>query len=637
MFEKIKYIIGCVCMFGIVLNTHAQSIEEIKNSKAYKYGEGTGESMEEAEQQALARMSRSISVSIYDEKSEVDDGNSIVQKGILKAITSSRLRNVQTKVLSEEPKAHVFCYVHMSEVDKMFAQREERIKSLVAAGRQAEKRLQVDEAIRNYYWALVLAKTMPHEVSIELYEDKGSCMALLPPKIKSIFSLITIKTEDVQQDDGHTLGHLRFLYGGRNAATLQFSYFDGQVNMGPVVVRDGMAEIDLQPNTPTDHVKLRFETRFKNEAENLDPELRAAFEIKPLPIFPEANRSISLSGVKTKQEKGRRHKKDAEATAAVVSDAPAGSAVEVKPEPVIDRERIEMQAVDNVNDYMPSINKIEAAIRSGRANDAKDSFTPAGLEMFGTLLEKTGKVTLVGKSNYEFINANHQVIARFCKIKITFKNGRTFMENLVMRFNTQSKKVESIALALTKKAEDDIFNAAAKWPEVSRYTILNFMEDYQTAYALKRRDYLNQIFSENALIITGTVLTPTTPKVPHPSEGTPILLGDNKKIQYTKLTKQQFLKRLESHFSSREYIHLRFEDNTTHSINTQGQFKKGEVFGVQIKQIYDSPSYSDKGFLTLMLNMSGAYPSIEVRLWQPLEDTPVDLDKFFSNDNFKFN
>ena len=610
---------------------HAQSISDIKNSPEYVWGEGTASTTEAAEQEALAQMSRSISVTIYNKTAKSESNGENVQERVLQSVSSTRLQNVQIRILEEEPNAKVFCFMHRNEVEKMFAIREERIRSLIDTGRKAEKRLQIDEAIRNYYWALVLAKTMPNDVTIELYEDKGSCLTLLPIKIKSIFNLINIKVENVIQEPSRTIGHLRFKYGNRNAATLQFSYFDGQMNMGPVVVRDGFAEIELQPNAPIDNVKLRFETRFKNEAENLDQELRAAFASKHLPIIKEANIAISLLDTAQKNKKSNSKKKNPENPVAAAENT-------MKPEPVADRQRVEMSTAPNPNDFMQSVQTVEKAISERNAVIAKNCFTAGGYLMFDALLNRTGKVSLTGQSKYEFVNANNQILARFCKIKIAFQNGRTFMENLVMRFNPQTKKIESVALALTQKAEDDIFNAAAKnWPEVSRYTILNFMEDYQTAYALKRLDYLEKIFSENALIITGTVLTPSTPKTPHPLEGTRLSIGNNKNVVYTKLTKEQFIKRLKMHFDSREYIHLRFEDNSSHSINTQGQFPRGTVFGIQIKQIYDSPSYSDKGYLTLMLNLAEALPSIEVRLWQPLEDKPVDLDGFFSNENFKFN
>lgn len=161
---------------------------------------------------------------------------------------------------------------------------------------------------------------------------------------------------------------------------------------------------------------------------------------------------------------------------------------------------------------------------------------------------------------------------------------------------------------------------------------MGFLEDYQTAYALKRLDYLKQIFSDNAIIITGTVLKPT--QGIFNQEGRSIEFGNNEKVQYRRLTKEEYLKRLSGHFKSREYIHLTFEDNITRIINTGGLLPDGAAFGIQIKQIYNSPSYADKGYLTLVLNMQGKQPVIEVRLWQPQKDEMIKLDEFLSKFTF---
>lgn len=48
------------------------------------------------------------------------------------------------------------------------------------------------------------------------------------------------------------------------------------------------------------------------------------------------------------------------------------------------------------------------------------------------------------------------------------------------------------------------------------------MEDYQTAYLLQRIDYLDKIFSDDAIIITGTMLK-TAPKAQ--VEGLPVDFG----------------------------------------------------------------------------------------------------------------
>ena len=287
---------------------------------------------------------------------------------------------------------------------------------------------------------------------------------------------------------------------------------------------------------------------------------------------------------------------------------------------------MELDTVDNSVELALILQKVEEAIDKGEPESVYEYFTTDAYRMFDTLLKKTGKVSLAGRGNqYEFIHANGQILGRFCKISIKFKDGTLFNENLAFRFNPYDNKIQSFAFALSRKAEDDIFNAAAKWTDASRFTLLQFMEDYQTAYALKRLDYIEQIFSDDAIIITGTVLKPAGRQY---VEGSPIDFNRTD-VQFTTKNKQQFIETLRRHFNDREYIHLTFQDNQVKMINAP-RIPQGSALAIQINQLYNSPVYSDQGYLTLVLDTSDELPLIHVRLWQPDKTELVGLDEFMS-------
>ena len=209
------------------------------------------------------------------------------------------------------------------------------------------------------------------------------------------------------------------------------------------------------------------------------------------------------------------------------------------------------------------------------------------------------------------------------------------MEKLVYRFNPESRKIESVAFALTQRAENDIMNAAASWPEVSRWAILNFMEDYQTAFALKRIDYINSIFSDDALIITGTILKKLNNAERAFDRSKSLDLGGPKDIAYSQLSKTEYIDRLRKIFSAREYVHLQFEDNVTRMIDLPAinGINKGAAFGIEIKQRYESTGYSDDGYLTMVFDTRGKLPIIHVRLWQPDKNNMMSLQEFISRFN----
>lgn len=618
--------IWCCISISVVAQV---TVEQIKNDPNYKWGEGYGMTYEEADEDALAALSRSIwtiiaqgtmqkgSFAVAD--GEISSENK--QEIFTKSFTMTTIPNAKLLELSPEPDCRIFRYVHVDDIEAMQKQKMRHITDYVETGKSAEKRLQIDDALRCYYWGLMLAKASTEPVFVDFEEKQTDCRSYLPLKIKSVISNIKSELVDCINENGRYLARLRFTYNGFDVASLQVWYNDGQSYRGPVTVRDGVGEFDLLSLPIEKKIPLRYEYRFKEEANNLDAELAAVFaNISPLVI----NASVEVP-IKVNEKRGTMVSSGI-AVANAMTDKKENM---IAPETVRMKERMPMKEITDNTHYLQILADVENAIRQGNPLLAKEHFDAdfEGYKMFETLLTKTGKVSLSGQQKYEFIEGNNLILGRFCRIKIQFRNGKSFMENIVFRFLPSNGKIESIAMALTKKAEDDIFNAALMWPEVSKFTIQRFMEDYQTAYALKRLDYIEQIFSDNALIITGSMLTPTKGMY----NEVEFDWGTNSKnVRYTKQNKSQYLTRLRQHFREREYIHLTFEDNRTGLVNTQGVLQAGSAFGIQIKQIYTSPVYSDRGYLSLFLNMQGKSPIIEVRFWQPENDEMISFSEFQS-------
>lgn len=596
--------------------SHAQSIDEIKKNSNYIWGEGNGTTMSDAEGEALRQMSVQISVSVYNSSYDEESNDNSVQKAVLQSVSSAKFTNVQMRVLEEEPNAKVFCFMPRSEVKKMFEKRASHIANMVDAGKTAESRMMIDEALRNYYWALVLAKTTPEPVEIEFNDKKGEATSLLPIKIKSVLAMINASVDEIQDGKNLILG---FTYNGKPVSSLNFKYNDGQSIVGPIVARDGIGEASMA-SIPTDgKLHLTYELRFRNEVDPTDSDIAGAFNAG---ILPNINSSVAIA-IKSNSKK--------KAAAPVLASAEILAA-----QPTNDKHSIAMQNADNTDDLQKAVLAVEAAISSNNPKSAFNYFTPEGYTLFANLMAKNGKVTLVGKAqSHNFIIADGYIIGRATNIKRQFRNGKAFMEKLVYRFNPESRKIESVAFALTQRAENDIMNAAASWPEVSRWAILNFMEDYQTAFALKRIDYINSIFSDDALIITGTILKKLNNAERAFDHSKSLDLGGPKDIAYSQLSKTEYIDRLRKIFNTREYVHLQFEDNVTRMIDLPAinGINKGAAFGIEIKQRYESTGYSDDGYLTMVFDTRGKLPIIHVRLWQPDKNNMMSLQEFISRFN----
>ncbi|CDE30743.1 putative uncharacterized protein [Leyella stercorea CAG:629] len=596
--------------------SHAQSIDEIKKNSNYIWGEGNGTTMSDAEGEALRQMSVQISVSVYNSSYDEESNDNSVQKAVLQSVSSAKFTNVQMRVLEEEPNARVFCFMPRSEVKKMFEKRANHIANMVDAGKTAESRMMIDEALRNYYWALVLAKTTPEPVEIEFNDKKGEATSLLPIKIKSVLAMINASVDEIQDGKNLILG---FTYNGKPVSSLNFKYNDGQSIVGPIVARDGIGEASMASIPADGKLHLTYELRFRNEVDPTDSDIAGAFNAG---LLPNINSSVAIA-IKNNSKK--------KAAAPVLASAEILAA-----QPTNDKRSIAMQNADNTDDLQKAVLAVEAAISSNNPKSAFSYFTPEGYTLFANLMAKNGKVTLVGKAqSHNFIIADGYIIGRATNIKRQFRNGKAFMEKLVYRFNPESRKIESVAFALTQRAENDIMNAAASWPEVSRWAILNFMEDYQTAFALKRTDYINSIFSDDALIITGTILKKLNNAERAFDRSKSLDLGGPKDIAYSQLSKTEYIDRLRKIFNTREYVHLQFEDNVTRMIDLPAinGINKGAAFGIEIKQRYESTGYSDDGYLTMVFDTRGKLPIIHVRLWQPDKNNMMSLQEFISRFN----
>ena len=608
----------------------AQDIRLIMSDPDYYSAEGIGITVDEADRNALEQISRQISVSISS-ATEVgvqtsSSGSSVASvnrtqtdKGASVSFVS--LQNVNRLVLATEPDARVFRWVAKSEVEKMFEARKQKIIDFVETGQAAERRLQIDDAIRNYYWALMLAKVNADAVYAGFDGKQENCLSFLPLKIKSVIANIKADIKSCVFDNNRYKVEMDFTYSGYPVSSVRLSYYDGQSFVGPVTVKDGFCELELLSLPANETVRIQYEYRFSKEAESLDADLKAAFSaVKPVTI------DNALVNVPVKIDVRKNTLDIAQEYEAGYYAPATDDFAEIKPESIKQKQRMELDTVDNSVELALILQKVEEAIDKGEPESVYEYFTTDAYRMFDTLLKKTGKVSLAGRGNqYEFIHANGQILGRFCKISIKFKDGTSFNENLAFRFNPYDNKIQSLAFALSQKAEDDIFNAAAKWTDASRFTLLQFMEDYQTAYALKRLDYIEQIFSDDAIIITGTVLKPAGRQY---VEGSPIDFNRTD-VQFTTKNKQQFIETLRRHFNDREYVHLTFQDNQVKMINAP-RIPQGSALAIQINQLYNSPVYSDQGYLTLVLDTSDELPLIHVRLWQPDKTELVGLDEFMS-------
>ena len=575
----------------------ADKAEDIKNAADYLWGQGYGATVKEADREALADLMSKISVQIesdfvIDER-EVNtaagnDAQSTVQN-VVRTYSQGTLKNTRSVIVSEGPTAAVIRYIKRSEIEKAFKDREENVLSYVYSARNAEKAGRIDAALRYYYWASCLLKSLQNPSQVKFSEDgvKFPMTMWIPEQIRTILSQIKVEVTKVEGQEVSLL----FTYKDKPVTSLDFHYWDGQNYSNIFSAKDGIMEVEMRPGAPTNKFNIQYEYEFKSQMRQ-DPELEQVMNIFNTVNYKEATVTV-LSGNKSEQKQAQ-----AVLQAAVSNMSVATHAVQVaQPKP-----------------YVKTIDQVVNAIKQKNYESVSDQFTAEGYDMFDKLVHY-GNATVIGDPNLQFYKLGDRTICRSVPMKFTFKNNkRAFVEDVTFTFN-KDEKIESVAFGLDKTARDDIFNRdAAAWNDSVRMVIATFLENYKTAFALKRLDYIQSIFDDDAIIIVGHVTKHANKKGENQN------YIDNEMVKYTRQDKATYLKNLEKSFGSNEFINIRFTDNEVKKMG-----KGGETYGIQIHQDYYSSNYGDTGYLFLMVDLNEMdAPIIKVRTWQPNRDPNIN-------------
>ena len=136
-----------------------------------------------------------------------------------------------------------------------------------------------------------------------------------------------------------------------------------------------------------------------------------------------------------------------------------------------------------------------------------------------------------------------------------------------------------------------------------RMMILDYVEHFRTSYNQKDLKFLRQVFSDDALIITGKVVKVRKSEV----------VPSGNKIIYTTQTKQQYLDNLARAFKSNGYIKVTFDD----VVIVEHPTIRG-IYGVTVHQKWNTARYSDEGYVFMLWDFRNPdAPQIHVRTWQP--------------------
>lgn len=155
-----------------------------------------------------------------------------------------------------------------------------------------------------------------------------------------------------------------------------------------------------------------------------------------------------------------------------------------------------------------------------------------------------------------------------------------------------------------------------------RLEILKWVEDFRNYYNERNLNALKQVYSDDALIITGSVVKQRK------NSGDGAVKIENM-VKYVVQSKSEYMTKLQRIFRNNKYIDVKFDH-----ISVVSSGSKKNIYGVTLHQTWKTSGYSDEGWLFLLWDFNDPeHPQIHVRTWQPdqvvAQHGKFDLDDFF--------
>ncbi len=574
----------------------AQTIQEIKSGDYY-WGEAMLENEQLASDAALHQLLNQISmriVSSYEGKlKETDAGVEESVESIVQTHSTATLRNVKTIRTSLPEGIYVMHYIQRNEVQRIWDNRKKLIYDIYKQAQEMEETGNLGNALKWYYFSAILINSLPDETA----EYNGINFSLeVPARINAILLGVRYRFDSEQlYTDNERIIDLDVSYNDKPVSYIEFSFWDGYDNIR-VTGKDGLATVHLL-GASKDFDKLDIETRYNfDECRNEYKTVNELWDLVCKPSFKN-RKSIRL-------EKPGKEKPKAIATKTQKAEATGSLNIVLEKSnecPV--HEAIQTQT----NDVIPLFNRKDTA--QIEKFFPGDSFLQ---EKFRRIM-KFNQPMVVHDEFHADINptATGWETRKFTVLNEYPTLKKQVTEHLVYDFDDEGNMQD-----LNYSILDDLYQDFVEKSKVvddwkQRQVIIKFVEKYRTAYMNRDEELLDSIFSDDAIIIIGRLMDKSEKTRDYHYDK---LNDEQPDVEYIRLTKEQYMQRQKETFKRQQDIYLGFSTfRITRKNNLEG------VYGVSMRQHYNSTGYSDEGYLFLLIDFNDEQPKIYVRSWQPQE------------------
>lgn len=477
-------------------------------------------------------------------------------------------------------------------------QRENKVREYVDLADKTLKKNAVGDALRYLYAAQLLLADMGSHQHIKMHDPHlGQVQAnvYIANKIKQILTDVKVVCDGTMPGNPHEL-KLSFIYNQKPITTLSFMY---NANVGwsdNTSILNGWSTASIPEKNKPKQLHVLLDYRCAAEA-TFDAELPELYELYQSKFnYDKAAKKI----VEVKLEDISQVAQNTEATPMVATavtniheTAVVGAIKEtshvVTAEDSVKFSQVVMGACDAIKQ------------KKSDWDSMSQYFTNRGYQQYKDLLGY-GNARIISTEGCRYLRIGQEVQCRSIPVSFSFSKGKIQYENLVFTLLEDENKIDGVQFALEERALKNIMGDT-DIDESAQLSLINFMENYKTAFAFQDWNYIETIFSDDAVIITGRVIQRSSTM----ADSHQLRLND---VVYSKYSKKEYINRLRA--TKKEWINIKFGDTQVE------RSRQGDTYGLSMYQDYYSANYGDHGYLFLLIDTTDPeQPLIRVRAWQP--------------------
>ena len=174
----------------------------------------------------------------------------------------------------------------------MFEERYQKIKNFVENADKYLTEVKISDALRYYYWALLLLNSHPKGNSLKYLEN--ALGTYLPKKISDILKDIRVKVLANEAKEGTQSVALQFYYKATPVSNLQYKYDDGSQMSNLMESNEGKGYLrfEIGAHEKKKEAKIIVEYKFEDEAKQDEEVEQVVKAVLKKPSFFRPSRKI---------------------------------------------------------------------------------------------------------------------------------------------------------------------------------------------------------------------------------------------------------------------------------------------------------------------------------------------------------